>query len=410
MNNVQTPGSNLSPQILRRRKMLLAFPLLILPFVTMAFWALGGGSMGSSQKIHPATGLNMHVPDAHLKEDKSETKLSYYEEADEDSFKLGQRKSNDPFLKYQEEKDSSDFHTTHGTAGADYNSLNEENYTDPNEEKVYRKLNELNEQLNATPVRSNSNLYSAEINSPVPKSEPSGLFQEEEKDSAAEDPEIRQLNNMMDKILDIQHPGRVGEGIYEKNINNDAQIFVVNKAANISSVGLIDTIINKDDESNSFFGLEQEGRSEQNAIDAVVDESQVLVDGSIIKLRLLDNISIDGKIIPIANFIYGTVSLNGERLRVEITSIRFNHYLYPVKLNVYDLDGMQGIYVPGAITRDVAKESANSVSQAMELSSLDPSVKAQATKAGMDAVKNLVSKKARLVRVTVKAGYKILLK
>ena len=90
--------------------------------------------------------------------------------------------------------------------------------------------------------------------------------------------------------------------------------------------------------------------------------------------------------------------------------MRVNHSLFPVKLQVYDMDGLEGIYIPGAITRDVAKESLNNATQMMELSSLDPSVKAQATTAGIDAVKTLLSKKTKLVRVTVKAGYKILLK
>jgi hypothetical protein len=37
-------------------------------------------------------------------------------------------------------------------------------------------------------------------------------------------------------------------------------------------------------------------------------------------------------------------------------------------------------------------------------------VKAQATTAGIDAVKTLLSKKTKLIRVIVKAGYKVLLK
>ncbi|HEY5371314.1 MAG TPA: conjugative transposon protein TraM, partial [Hanamia sp.] len=118
----------------------------------------------------------------------------------------------------------------------------------------------------------------------------------------------------------------------------------------------------------------------------------------------------DGNIIPKDNFVFGMVSLNGERLQVEISSIRVAHSLFPVKLQVYDMDGLPGIYIPGAVTRDVAKESLNNATQMMEVSSLDPSVKAQATTAGIDAVKTLLSKKTKLVKVTVKAGYKVLLK
>jgi len=41
---------------------------------------------------------------------------------------------------------------------------------------------------------------------------------------------------------------------------------------------------------------------------------------------------------------------------------------------------------------------------------MNQSLKAQATNAGIQAAKGLFSKKIKLVRVTVKAGYKILLK
>jgi len=43
------------------------------------------------------------------------------------------------------------------------------------------------------------------------------------------------------------------------------------------------------------------------------------------------------------------------------------------------------------------------------MTTLDPSLKAQATATGIGTIKSLVSKKAKLVRVQVKAGYKVLL-
>ncbi|MGN6401353.1 MAG: hypothetical protein ACTHMD_12915, partial [Flavisolibacter sp.] len=60
----------------RKRKMLLVFPLLVIPFFTMAFWALGGGKAGASSTEKRATGLNLELPNAQLKDDKGENKLS----------------------------------------------------------------------------------------------------------------------------------------------------------------------------------------------------------------------------------------------------------------------------------------------------------------------------------------------
>jgi hypothetical protein len=40
---------------------------------------------------------------------------------------------------------------------------------------------------------------------------------------------------------------------------------------------------------------------------------------------------------------------------------------------------------------------------------LNPSIGVQAASAGISAAKNLLSKKVRLIKVTVKAGYRVLL-
>jgi conjugative transposon TraM protein len=133
------------------------------------------------------------------------------------------------------------------------------------------------------------------------------------------------------------------------------------------------------------------------------------VNGAVIKLRLLQPIYINEEKIPAGNFVFGLVSLNGERLEIEVNSIRCGSSVYPVKLEVYDMDGINGIYIPGAITRDVVKESADNSLQLMELGSFDPSLKAQAAAAGINTVKSLLSKKVKLVKVMVKAGYKVLL-
>ncbi|HJS53107.1 MAG TPA: conjugative transposon protein TraM, partial [Chitinophagaceae bacterium] len=66
--------------------------------------------------------------------------------------------------------------------------------------------------------------------------------------------------------------------------------------------------------------------------------------------------------------------------------------------------------IPGAITRDVAKQSVDNSLQLMELSTMDHSLKAQATSAGIGAAKSLLSKKVEQLKVMVKAGYKVLLR
>ena len=84
--------------------------------------------------------------------------------------------------------------------------------------------------------------------------------------------------------------------------------------------------------------------------------------------------------------------------------------MFPVELTVYDLDGLHGIYMPGAINREVAKASADRSVQTLGVPSLDDSWGAQAAGVGIEAAKTLFSKKAKLVKVVVKAGYQVLLR
>jgi conjugative transposon TraM protein len=136
----------------------------------------------------------------------------------------------------------------------------------------------------------------------------------------------------------------------------------------------------------------------------------MLVSGATVKLQLLDDIFVGGIKISKNEFVYGLASLSNERLKIVINSLRFGQNILPVSLAVYDMDGMEGIYIPGSINRDVSKQSADDAISTIGLSPADQSVGAQATVAGIQAAKSLAGKKIKLIRVTVKPGYRVLLK
>jgi conjugative transposon TraM protein len=164
---------------------------------------------------------------------------------------------------------------------------------------------------------------------------------------------------------------------------------------------------------NRFYSLDDSvlATALPNAIPAVVQEDQTLVSGAVIKLRLGTDVLINGMRIAAGQFLYGNCALKAERLHIRVETIRCGENIIPVALSVYDLDGLEGIYIPGAITRDVAKQSAaQSVQSISMLGGLDPSIGAQAASAGIQAAQTMLSKKAKLLKVAVTAGYQVLLK
>jgi conjugative transposon TraM protein len=432
---VATPKSQ---KFLRQRKFFMVLPLLMLPFMTLMFWALGGGKMENvNAQSEVRKGFNMALPDAYLKEDKPLNKMSYYDKAASDSAKVKELMKNDPYYNnpavFDADKEEI-FSMDTSLLQYSYNAKNgglktspysSRSYNDLNEAKVYQKLDQLNRILDNPSIpeekSEDRSYYNHREETSVKTEDVDRLEQmiQTMNDSHGNDPEMQQLNVMLEKILDIQHPDRTQDKIKQASEERKGQVFTVTTKDQNSIVSLLDnSSFNKKrlDTSvnvvpNAFYSLEDLMATFEipNAIQAVIHETQILVNGSTVKLRLVNDVNINGVLIPKNNFLFGTASLNGERLNIKITNIRFHNSLFPVELSVYDMDGLKGIYIPGAITRDVAKQSVDRAGQGFGLTTLDPSLAAQAASAGIEAARSLVSKKVKLMKVTLKAGYRVLL-
>ncbi|MBT9395042.1 conjugative transposon protein TraM [Hymenobacter sp. NST-14] len=162
----------------------------------------------------------------------------------------------------------------------------------------------------------------------------------------------------------------------------------------------------------SFTGLD-DGRAateDANTLPAVIHESQEVVSGSLVKMRLTESAVVNGRALPANTFIYGKCSLAGERLNISIETLKTGIRVFPVALEVYDVDGLEGLHIPGAITRDAAKQAGAdglNAADAMTMSA-DPTLAAAGV--AVTAVKGLGQKKIRLVKVRLKAGYQVMLK
>lgn len=406
----------------RKRKFMLMLPVIVLPFLTLMFWSMGGGRVGTKvdAAVQPS-GFNSSLPVSNFKEQRAMDKMSYYEQAKKDSAKFRELLRNDPnYPMTAAESDAYALGSVYGNAGVQGNGrLNTSLYgngqfNDPNSQKIYQKLAILDGELNRPmpahdspgPLGINAGkalMGSGEVNRLEQMMQMMGQPQ-------GQDPEMMEINSMLEKIMDIQNPERVQEKMRKDSQKKRGRVYAVTGKAKENTISVLSE--HNGGEKSGFFSLDEgtTNEADQNAIQAVIHENQTLVTGSTVKLRLTDEIMINGTVIPKDNFLYGVASLDGERLKVKITSIRYENSLYPVELQAYDLDGLDGIYIPGAITRDVAKQSADRSLQTIGLASLDPSFGAQAAGAGIEAVKSLVSKKVKLVKVIVKSGYRLLLR
>ena len=411
-----------SLKFLRRRKLFLILPLLALPFVTIIFWALGGGRLDNTNATPLGKSFNLSLPDPKLNDGQSADKMTYYDQAALDSIKREELIRKDPNYTKQAGVDSSD-NATDSIAMASNRTLSQRmgrEFQNPSEQKVYQKLAALKKAIGKAPggVSDNSptthqGAYGREA---IPPQDIDRLEQmmRSMNESDSQDPELQQLSGMLENILDIQHPERAVEKMRKASEKERGQVMTVSttfQRSQISSFQASPDSLTGISEMNGFYSLaEVAAPLPQNAVLATVHETQTVINGSTVKLRLSNDIFINGVRIPKDNFIYGTASLKGERLGLKINSLRYGNSIFPVDLSVYDMDGLDGIYIPGAISRDVAKASADRSMQNFGVTTLDDSWGAQAAGAGIEAAKTLFSKKVKLIKVVVKAGYRVLLR
>ena len=422
-----------SAKFLKQRKFLMVLPLLILPFIIIIFVALGGGKGNGAQAntSHTSIGINMKLPDAHFKKGKEKDKLGLYEEAGKDSAKLNELIKNDPYYKpefHAEEEETgnkpTDLQTILQHAASKYNQTSLSNLKtsvgtekkDSNEEKVMAKLATLKLEINKKTTNSSSplNYY--------PQKDFSHLNPEVEKlenmikainTKNETDPELKQLSTMLDKIMLVQHPEKLQDSLAKIAARNKADSFSVTMKTEDEKVSCLNTADSIQGEmQNRFYDLsDQVNRPpvQTNSIEAVINETQTLVSGDPITIRLLSDVFINGVKIPKNDLVAGTTSLSNERLKVSVNSITYQDHIFHVAMEAYDMKGMPGLYIQGSMSSDVGKESVNQAISSISLASLDPSIGAQAASAGIQAAKTLAGKKIKLVRVTVKSGYHLLL-
>lgn len=409
----------------QRRKFYMALPVLVIPFMTMFFWALGGGKSPVVGIARQPAGLNVELPGAKFDDEAdSWDKLTLYQKAGRDSLKANQARRSDPYFRLTTLRISQD--TLHRdslkTDGMNASLGDRTEPLDETEAKVYKKLSDLQRELDK-PVAPKA----ATNQKKMPQTQPSNPEFQYDVDrlesmmvmmqnDPAQDKEMAEINGVLNKIIDIQHPQRVKERLDSEQLQSDNTLSTRAAGAQ-DEIGLLGGNASAEmlpgmAPSNGFYGLNEAVTlaSEANAIRAEIYGNQNLVAGSVIKLELLQDITVSGVRIPKRQFVYGECGLNGERLIVRISSILYANSVYPVSLTVYDIDGLEGIHVPGAIARDAAKKSSNQAIQDIQLSSMDPSIEVQAASAGIEAAKGMLSKKIRLIQVTVKEGYKVFLK
>ncbi|TCC88585.1 conjugative transposon protein TraM [Pedobacter frigiditerrae] len=338
-----------------KRKILLVLPLLVMPFLALAFYAAGGGSAGAGSDVIASRGINTALPDADFKSEDPADKMGFYEKGAKD---------------------------TAGSAGA--GSMADRmgfkaSVEDERTAEINAKLAQLNREINSPPVEAGGGKSYA--SSSAPKKDDAGMNSDVDrlemlmksmKADKGADPEMEQMNSMLEKLLDIQNPAR-------------AQQKVVGK-------------IYGDLADREFL-----------AVPAEIADAGKVVQGSTIRLRLLDSVVLKNVVVPKGHEVFGLCRLVNQRLLLDIKHIRLGNAIVPVELTMYGLDGMPGLAAPDAVFGEVASGGAVDAVGGISVYGME-GIAGQVAGAGIDAAKSLFSRKVKVVRVKLHAGEKVLLR
>lgn len=159
------------------------------------------------------------------------------------------------------------------------------------------------------------------------------------------------------------------------------------------------------------------GRERQEpgtAIRACVAQTQVVRAGGVVRLRLLEEVSIDGVRLPRNTPLYGQASIEGMRLRIVVHSLEYEGRIFAVEASAYDLDGLPGLNIPDSRERRAVKEALASIGQDVGTSinvtkSAGQQVLSDLTRGTMRATTRYAAEKLKEVKVTLKADHRLYL-
>lgn len=154
--------------------------------------------------------------------------------------------------------------------------------------------------------------------------------------------------------------------------------------------------------TSDYFNTIAQNEHEPNLIKAIIDEDVKAVDGSRVRLRLLDDVEINETVVKSGSYLYAIMSgFSSQRVKGTINSVLVNDEIIKVSLSLYDTDGLEGLYVPSSSFRETAKDVASGAfnnNMSMNTGGNGNSL----TQWGMQAIQNAYQKTSNAISKSIK--------
>lgn len=216
-------------------------------------------------------------------------------------------------------------------------------------EDAQKKLLEMQEQLRQSAERGNA---MDATDAPLALSDRERLIQSQQREQELQD----ELDRALAEIRRQQESPASQTGV---SVNGTAS-YNENSVKSPSEEDEPQEVVKRIRQSSDYFHTIQEVDAEPNLIKAIIDEDVKAVDGSRVRLRLLDDIEIGDYMMPKGSYIYAIMNgFGSQRVKGSVKSIMLDDEIIKVSLSIYDTDGLEGLYVPSSSFRETTKEVAS---------------------------------------------------
>ena len=152
----------------------------------------------------------------------------------------------------------------------------------------------------------------------------------------------------------------------------------------------------------------------RNTLSVVVDRTTTIRQGDFLRLRLAESARIEGMTLPPNTVLIAQSTIDGNRMKLHVTSVEYAGRILAVKLSAFDLDGQEGLSIPGSEEVSALKEVGAGVGGTIGTSftfasSAKDQLIAEAARGVMQGASQLLQKKLRTIKVTVKSGHRLFL-
>lgn len=152
----------------------------------------------------------------------------------------------------------------------------------------------------------------------------------------------------------------------------------------------------------------------KNSISACIYRTMVVTDGKEVLLRLMESMMAGSVLIPANTILTGTARIDGQRMKITVSTVQHGGNVIPVELAVYDMDGGEGISVPASDEINAVKEIAANAGAGLgsSITITDDAGTQLLSDLGRSVIQGTaqyVGQKMRQVKITLKAGYRVLL-